>query len=74
MCAKTGTAQHSSGGSDHAAFLCFAPMEDPEIAVAVYGEKAAHGSWMAPIAEDVMRAYFAQQAASEVSAFENQAG
>ena len=74
VCAKTGTAQHSSGGSDHAAFLCFAPMEDPEIAVAVYGEKAAHGSWMAPIAEDVMRAYFAQQAASEVSAFENQAG
>ena len=74
VCAKTGTAQHSSGGSDHAAFLCFAPMEDPEIAVAVYGEKAALGSWMAPIGEDVMRAYFAQQAASEVSAFEKQAG
>ena len=40
VCGKTGTAQHSSGGSDHGAFICFAPMEDPEVAVAVYGEKA----------------------------------
>ena len=74
VCAKTGTAQHSSGGSDHGAFVCFAPMEDPEIAVAIYGEKAAHGSSLAPVAEDVLRAYFAMEAASEVTAFENQAG
>ena len=74
VCAKTGTAQHSSGGSDHGAFICFAPMEDPEIAVAIYGEKAAHGSSLAPVAEDVLRAYFAMEAASEVTAFENQVG
>ena len=74
VCAKTGTAQHSSGGSDHGAFVCFAPMEDPEIAVAIYGEKAAHGSSLAPVAEDVLRAYFAMEAASEVTAFENQVG
>ena len=74
VCAKTGTAQHSSGGSDHGAFVCFAPMDDPEIAVAIYGEKAAHGSSLAPVAEDVLRAYFAMEAASEVTAFENQVG
>ena len=74
VCAKTGTAQHSSGGSDHGAFICFAPMDDPEIAVAIYGEKAAHGSSLAPVAEDVLRAYFAMEAASEVTAFENQVG
>ena len=74
VCAKTGTAQHSSGGSDHGSFVCFAPMEDPEIAVAIYGEKAAHGSSLAPVAEDVLRAYFAMEAASEVTAFENQVG
>ena len=73
VCGKTGTAQHSSGGSDHGAFICFAPMEDPEIAVAVYGEKAAHGATLAAVAEDILRAYFAMEAASEVNAFENQA-
>ena len=72
VCAKTGTAQHASGGSDHAAFVCFAPMEDPEIAIAVFGEKAAHGNWLCPIAEDIIQYYFAMEAASEVTAFENQ--
>ena len=73
VCGKTGTAQHSSGGSDHGAFICFAPMEDPEVAVAVYGEKAAHGATLAAVAEDILRAYFAMESASEVTAFENQA-
>ena len=72
VCAKTGTAQHSSGGSDHGAFICFAPMEDPEIAVAVYGEKVAHGSTLAVVAEDILEAYFEMEAASEVYTYENQ--
>ena len=74
VCAKTGTAQHSSGGSDHAAFICFAPMENPEIAVAIYGEKAAHGSWLAPVAQDILEAYFEMEAASDVFTYENQVG
>ena len=72
VCAKTGTAQHSSGGSDHGAFVCFAPMEDPEIAIAVFGEKTAHGSWMAPVAEPILKAYFEAVDASEVYTYENQ--
>lgn len=74
VCAKTGTAQHSSGGSDHAAFICFAPKNDPEIAVAIYGEKAAHGSWLAPVAEDILEAYFEMEAASDVFTYENKVG
>lgn len=74
VCAKTGTAEHASGGSDHGAFICFAPMENPEIAVAVYGEKAAHGSWLAPVAQDILEAYFEMEAASDVYTYENQVG
>ena len=74
VCAKTGTAQHSSGGSDHGAFICFAPMEDPEIAVAVYGEKVAHGSWLAPVAQDILTAYFEMESASDVFTYENRVG
>ena len=74
VCAKTGTAEHSSGGSDHGAFICFAPMEDPEIAVAVYGEKVAHGSSLAPVAEQILEVYFDLVMASDVYTYENQVG
>ena len=75
--AKTGTAQHASGGSDHAAFVCFSHRvgeTEPDLAVAIFGEKAAHGSSLTPIAEDILLAYYEMTAASEVTAFENQIG
>ena len=74
VCAKTGTAQHSSGGSDHGSFVCFAPMENPEIAIAIYGEKVAHGSSLAPVAETILKTYFEMVDASEVYTYENQLG
>ena len=74
VCAKTGTAQHSSGGSDHGAFICFAPMENPQIAIALYGEKVAHGSSLAPVAELIMEYYFDLVFASDVYTYENQVG
>ena len=73
--AKTGTAQHSSGGSDHGVFVCFAhKVEDttPDVAIAVFGEKAAHGAWLAPVAEKILMAYYAKVDAGDVTAFENQ--
>ena len=75
--AKTGTAEHASGGSDHGAFVCFAHRKDetqPDIAVAVFGEKIAHGSTLAPVAEKILLTYYEMDAASEMTAFENQAG
>jgi len=75
--AKTGTAEHASGGSDHGAFVCFAHRKgetQPDVAIALYGEKVAHGAWLAPVAEKILLTYYELDAASEVTAFENQPG
>ncbi len=47
---------------DHAWFTCYAPAEDPEIAVTVLVEHGLHGSsGAAPIAKAVLEAYFADR-------------
>ncbi|MGI6717741.1 MAG: penicillin-binding transpeptidase domain-containing protein [Bacteroidales bacterium] len=49
VCGKTGTVQNV--GKNHAIFIAFAPMEDPEIAIAVVVENSGYGSTFAvPIA------------------------
>jgi penicillin-binding protein 2 len=55
---KTGTAQNPHG-DDHSWFVCYAPAENPELAVAVVVENAGHGSSVAaPLARKVMAGYF----------------
>lgn len=55
---KTGTAQNPHG-EDHAWFICFAPYENPTIAVAVLVENAGFGgSVAAPIAGEWLKRYF----------------
>jgi penicillin-binding protein A len=60
---KTGTAQHAEGENPHAWFVCFAPADNPEIAVAVVvlnggnlGSEATGGQVAAPIARAVLEA------------------
>jgi len=49
---------------DHALFICFAPAEDPEIAVTVVVEHGLHGgSSAAPVAKAIMQKYFANRIA-----------
>ncbi len=56
---KTGTAQNERDGKEHAWFICFAPAEDPEIAICVMQEySGATGSTCAPIAKDIISQYF----------------
>ena len=71
----TGTAQTGMLGSDHGAFICFAPAEDPEIAIAVYGEKAAHGATLGLCAKAIIQYYFENnERAGSVAAYENTLG
>jgi len=57
VCGKTGTAENPHG-QDHAVFVCFAPMDDPKIAMAVYVENSGFGgTWAAPIASLLMEQY-----------------
>lgn len=57
ICGKTGTSQNPHG-DDHSVFVCFAPRENPKIAVAVYIENAgAGGSWAAPTAGLMVEKY-----------------
>lgn len=57
---KSGTAQHGDKNkNDHAVFIAYAPLDNPQVAVAVVGEYAGHGSAVAPIVRDIFDAYFA---------------
>ena len=72
VAAKTGTAQTGiDGTSDNGAFVCFAPLEDPQIAVAVYVEKGGHGSTLASIAKAILDTYFEVGEIGDVNTFEN---
>ena len=56
VCGKTGTAQNR--GRDHSAFMGFAPMNDPKIAIAVYVENGGFGAvYGVPIGALIMEKY-----------------
>ena len=65
MCAKTGTAENKQVIDkrivklrNHSLFVCFAPRENPRIAVAVVIENAGYGSaWAAPIGSLLVEKY-----------------
>ena len=71
VCAKTGTAQHGVAGSDHASFVCYAPADDPQVAIAIYVEKGAQGGSLGSIAKTIFDAYFATVAENDTVAPEN---
>lgn len=56
-CGKTGTAQNPAG-EDHSVFMCFAPKDNPKIALSVYVENAGFGDkWAAPLASLMIEKY-----------------
>lgn len=56
VCGKTGTAQNK--GKDHSAFMGFAPMDNPKIAIAVYVENGGFGAvYGVPIGKLMMEKY-----------------
>ena len=57
ICGKTGTAQNPRG-ADNSVFICFAPMDNPRIAVAAYVENGGFGaSYAAPMASLMVEKY-----------------
>ncbi|MDD3107641.1 MAG: penicillin-binding protein 2 [Alistipes sp.] len=57
ICGKTGTAQNPHG-ADHSTFFCFAPRNNPKIAVSVYVENGRFGATAAaPIASLITELY-----------------
>ena len=59
---KTGSAQSTDGGADHAWFIAFAPSDAPSIAMAILVEHGLHGaSAAAPIAKAVAQEVFKEQ-------------
>ena len=70
--AKTGSAQVSATSKDsNAVLVCFAPYDDPEIALAIVAEKGGTGSELGAIAADIFRAYFNARATQETVNPEN---
>ena len=57
VCGKTGTAQNPHG-KDNSVFICFAPKDNPKIAVAAYVENAGFGAtWALPVASLMLEQY-----------------
>ena len=55
---KTGTAETGRQGVNTTAFICFAPADDPQVAIAVFLERQSGtgGATAAPVAKEVMQA------------------
>jgi penicillin-binding protein 2 len=57
ICGKTGTAQNPRG-ADNSVFICFAPMDNPKIAIAAYVENGGFGAtYAAPMASLMVEKY-----------------
>lgn len=57
VASKTGTPQTSTA-TVNSTFICFAPAENPEIAIAVIIEKGWQGYTAAPVAKEILQYYF----------------
>lgn len=70
--AKTGTSQLGGDQTDNGVFVCFAPYDDPEIAVAIVIEHATWGSNLASTGVEILNSYFAADDSGNAVAGENQ--
>ncbi len=63
---KTGTAQESRGRPNHALFVCYAPYEEPEIAIATRIEYGYTSDYAAETTRDVIKYYFGLETEDEL--------
>ena len=58
VAAKTGTSQLGEDKTNNAIFMCYAPFDDPEIAIAIVVELGQSGANLSKMARNVLDAYF----------------
>ncbi len=66
VAAKTGTAQRGEGLKNNAMFICYAPYENPEIAISIAVEKGGAGATLAPLAVEVLDYYFSFKSGANI--------
>ena len=70
--AKTGTSQLGGDQTENGVFVCFAPYDAPEIAVAIVIEHATWGANVASTGVEILNAYFAADDSGSAVVGENQ--
>ena len=70
--AKTGTAQLGGGATNNGVFVCFAPYDDPQIAVSIVIEHGNAGAALASTAVKILNAYFSADDIGTAIVGENQ--
>ena len=71
VAAKTGTSQLGEDKTNNAIFMCYAPFDDPEIAVAIVVERGLSGANLSRMARNVLDAYFSLGSISNTAEREN---
>ena len=66
------TGQSGGNQTENGVFVCFAPYDDPEIAVAIVIEHATWGSNLATTGVDILNAYFTADETGSAVTGENQ--
>lgn len=70
--AKTGTAQLGGGTTNNGVFVCFAPYDDPQIAVSIVIEHGNAGAALASTAVKILNAFFTADEIGTAIVGENQ--
>ncbi len=71
VAAKSGTSQLGEALSPNSIFMCYAPYDDPEIAIAIVIERGASGAKAVNIAKDILDAYFSLSDGNRTAESEN---
>ena len=71
VAAKTGTSQLGEDKTNNAIFMCYAPFDDPEIAIAIVVERGQSGANLSKMARNVLDAYFSLGSISNTAEREN---
>ncbi len=71
VAAKTGSAQVAGSANSNAVFVCYAPADDPQVAIALVAEQGGSGSDLAGLAADILNYHFTPRPAFQSTVREN---